>query len=136
MSILYVLIAALAAFINGFLWHGPLFGKTWMRLANVTPTGNEKMSDMYGQMLWNYLSLVVTAFIMQGIFVYVFTSPLMGGINAWEGAIVAVWLWLGFIVTSSSVEVIWMGRSWKLWLFECASSLTSFILMGGILGFK
>ncbi len=134
MNIIIILVAALVAFINGFLWHGPLFGKMWMRLANITPTGNEKLSDMYGKMFWNYVALVVTAAVMWGIFFILFTSPIMGEINWWRGAITAVWLWLGFIVTSSSIEVIWMEKSYKLWLFECAASLTSFILMGAILG--
>ena len=31
-----VLAAALAAFVLGFLWHGPLFGKLWMRLMGFT----------------------------------------------------------------------------------------------------
>lgn len=45
-----VFIAAIVAFILGFLFHGPISGKLWMKLANIHPTGNEKMSDMYGKM--------------------------------------------------------------------------------------
>jgi hypothetical protein len=50
-----VLIAAISNFIIGFLMHGPLLGKLWMKLANVHPTGNEKLSDMLPQMVQNFI---------------------------------------------------------------------------------
>lgn len=132
-SFLAIFVAAAAAFIIGFLFHGPLFGKLWMRLANITPTGNEKMSDMYGKMFWNFVVNLVTAFVMALIFWVVFSSPVMGGITWFRGAIMGIWLWLGFLVTSSSIEVIWMGKSFKLWLFEACSSLVVMIAMGIII---
>jgi hypothetical protein len=42
-------------------------------------------------------------------------------------------LWLGFLVTSSSIEVIWMGRTVKLWLFEAMCSLIITVTMGAII---
>lgn len=132
-NFLAVFIAAAAAFIIGFLFHGPLFGKLWMRLANIVPTGNEKLSDMYGQMFWNFVSNFVTAFVMALIFWVVFSSPVMGEITWLKGAIMGIWLWFGFLVTSSSIEVIWMGKSFKLWLFEACSSLVVMIAMGIII---
>ncbi len=132
-NITAVLVAALACFIIGFLMHGPLFGKLWMRLADVHPTGKEKFSDMYGQMFWNYVANVVTAFVMAGIFWLVFSSPYMGEMSAYRGAICGFWLWLGFIVTSTSMEVIWMKRSFKYWLFEVVSSLLGMLAMGAII---
>lgn len=128
-----VFIAALVAFVLGFLFHGPVSGKLWMRLANIHPTGKEKFADMIPQMVWNFVVNVVTAFVMAGIFWLVFSSPLMGPATWFRGAIMGIWLWLGFLVTSSSIEVIWMGRSWKLWLFEAACSFVVMATMGAIL---
>lgn len=136
MNFIAIVVAALAAFVIGFLFHGPLFGKVWMRLADVHPTGNEKLSDMWGQMLLNLLANIVTAGVMSLIFWGVFSSPYMNPSavsNVFRGAIWGVWIWLGFIVTSSSMDVIWMKRSVKLWLFECMASLVSFAAMGAIL---
>ena len=133
-NITEVLVAALATFIIGFLIHGPVAGKLWMKLANVHPTGKEKFSDMWGQMFWNYVANVLTAFVIAGIFWIAFSSPVMGEMNAFRGAVVAFWLWLGFLVTSSAIEVIWMGRSMKLWLFEAFSSLLGMLAMGAIIG--
>lgn len=128
-----VLVAAVVAFILGFLFHGPISGKLWMKLANITPTGNEKFKDMIPQMVWNLVVNIITASVMAMIFVLVFSSPLMGSATWYRGAMVGIWFWLGFLATSSSIDVIWMGKSWKLWLFEAACSLIVTGVMGAIL---
>ncbi len=127
-----VLVAAVVNFIIGFLAHGPVAGKMWMRLANVTPTGNEKFSDMYGQMAWNFLANVVCAYVLAVVYMFAVGSSYMTeGVAA--GMKTGFWLWLGFIVTGSSMEVIWMKRSFKLWMFEIVASLVSILAMGAII---
>lgn len=129
----FVLIAAVVAFVLGFMFHGPISGKLWMKLADIHPTGKEKMSDMYGKMFWNLMVNVVTAGVMAMIFALVFTSSLMGPATWYRGAMMGGFLWLGFLLTSSSIEVIWMGRRWKLWLFEAVCSFITMVVMGMIL---
>jgi hypothetical protein len=123
-----VLVAALANFIIGFLFHGPLFGKVWMKLANITPTGNEKFSGMVPQMVKNYVANFVFAFVLATMISY------SGATSAFMGMVFAFWVWLGYVVTTTSIEVIWMKRSVKLWLFEAFASLVSILVMGAILG--
>ncbi len=127
MNIFAILVGAAVYFILGFLWHGPLFGKVWMKLANITPTGNEKLSDMYGQMFKNYLANVVTAV----AFVMLFTmTGVEGWMQAWK---VVTIVFIGIIATGSSMDVIWMGKSPKLWLFELSSSFVGLSAMGIVL---
>jgi hypothetical protein len=136
MNIIAIVVAAVAAFVIGFLFHGPLFGKLWMRLADVHPTGNEKFSDMYGQMFMNLVANLVTAAVMSWFIVLAFSSPLMSFVslnNVLHGALCGVMLGLGFVVTSSSMDVIWMKHSVKLWLFECMATLVSYAAMGAII---
>ena len=109
------------------MFHGPLFGKLWMKLANVTPTGNEKFSDMYGQMFWNFVSNLVFAYVLAAMITWT------GVMGASKGVIFAFWVWLGYVVTSSSMDVIWMKRSFKLWMFENVSSLVAIAAMGAII---
>ncbi len=132
-SLVGVLVAAISAFIIGFLFHGPLFGKIWMKLANIHPTGNEKLSNMIPQMLWNLVANIVTAYIIAVIFFFSSASSYIVGLGAWGGVMCAIWAWF-VIVAGSSMEVIWMGRSAKLWLYECVSSLCAMIAMGAIVG--
>lgn len=128
-----VLVAALAAFILGFLFHGPVAGKLWMKLADIHPTGNEKFSDMVPQLIWNFIVNLLTAFVMAGSFWLIFTSSLMGPATWFRGAILGAWFWLGFLVPATSIEVIWMGRKFKLWLFEAVCSLIVMATMGAII---
>jgi energy-converting hydrogenase Eha subunit B len=127
-----VIVAAVTAFILGFLFHGPVTGKLWMKLADIHPTGNEKFSDMIPKMLWNLLTYFVMAYVLAVIYLLASSSPyLIQGI--WGGVVCALLLWLGFLVTTTSIEVIWMGRSVKLWLFECACSFIVMAVMGAII---
>jgi hypothetical protein len=128
-----VLVAALANFVIGFLFHGPLFGKTWMRLANIHPTGNEKLKDMIPQMVKNLLMNVLFAYVLSVVYLFASTSPAMGGEGALNGMVCAFWVWLGFVVPATSMDVIWMKKSVKLWYFELCSSLVSCLAMGAII---
>ncbi len=133
-NLLAVLVAAIACFIIGFLFHGPVFGKLWMKLANIHPTGDEKLSGMLPQMLWNLVANIISAYAIAALYSFSSTSPYIAGFGAFGAVVVAVWAWLGFIVTNSSMGVIWMKQNPKLWLFECVSSLVCVIAMGAILG--
>ncbi len=130
---LAVFVAAIANFIIGFMFHGPVLGKTWMRLANIQPTGEEKFKDMMPQMAQNFLANLVCAYVLALMYLFASTSFLTDKTGLWVGLCVAFLAWLGFIVTSSSMEVIWMKRSYKLWLFEIFSILVSFLAMGAII---
>ena len=131
---LAVLVAAVVAFILGFLFHGPLLGKLWMKLADIHPTGNEKFSDMVPQMFWNMVANLVTAYVLAVIILLASSSPYLGATGLWGGVIVGVWVWLGFLVTSSSIGVIWMRQKVSLWLFEAGCSLVVMAVMGAIIG--
>ena len=128
-----VIVAGLANFIIGFLLHGPVLGKVWMKLANVHPTGKEKFSDMVPQMIKNFLVNILFAYVLAVMYLFASTSSVMGGSGIITGIVVALFVWIGFLFTSSSIEVIWMGRSYKLWLFELFASLLSCLAMGIII---
>ncbi len=132
-NLVAVLVAAVVAFIIGFLAHGPVAGKLWMKLANIHPTGNEKLADMIPQMLWNLAANILTAYVLAVVYLFATSSPYMGGAGAMNGVICAFWLWLGFYVTATSMDVIWMGRSVKYWLFECVVALVMYGAMGAVI---
>lgn len=129
---LAVVVAAAVNFVIGFLFHGPLFGKTWMRLANIHPTGNEKLSDMVPQMVKNFIANLVFAYVL-AVVIYAVASYYNNVGNIVGGMGIGVWVWLGFVVTSSSMEYIWLGRSLKHWLFEVGTSLVCILAMSAII---
>jgi hypothetical protein len=130
---LAVFAAAVSNFMIGFLMHGPLLGKLWMRLADIHPTGNEKMSDMWPKLVQNLLVHLVFVYAFAVVYEIAAASPAMGGGSVMNGIKLALLVWIGFICTTTSIEVIWMGRSYKLWLYEAACSMIVCIAMGAII---
>lgn len=123
--------AAAVYFIIGFLAHGPVLGKLWMKLANIKPTGKEKMSDMYGQMFWNLVSNLVLATVMAKLMLLIDLSGF--AINEWctaWGAAMMIWV-IG--LTMTAMEPIWMGRKLSLWIFESLVTLVSLLAMATVL---
>lgn len=129
---LAVFVAAVVNFFIGFMLHGPVGGKLWMKLANIVPTGNEKMSDMYGQMAWNLLANLVFAYVLAVMYMFAVGSGYAEA-GVWAGLCVAFKVWLGFVVTSTSMDVIWMKANFKLWVYEIFASLASILAMGAII---
>jgi hypothetical protein len=134
LSIPAILVAALANFIIGFLMHGPIGGKLWIKLANIKPTGKEKLSDMIPQMVSNFIVNVVFACGLAVVIAIVASSPYGWSSGVVTGILCAVGVWFAFTVTVTAIDVIWSGKSYKLWLFECFSSLLCLVAMGAILG--
>jgi hypothetical protein len=134
-----IIVASIVAFVVGFLMHGPIGGKLWMKLANIVPTGKEKFSDMVPQMLWNLFANIVLAFVIS--FIYLFASRYFGFSsysyspfsNNFISIVASVFLLWVFTVAGSSMDVIWMGKSKKLWMFECLSSLLVMAAMGAVI---
>lgn len=133
---LAVLVAALASFILGFLWYGPLFGKQWITMmkiphAKVEEMKKKGMGPMLPQMGLALLSSLVMSFVMAHSLL--FASSYLGvyGISAaLQGAF---WNWIGFQVPIILNGTLWEERSWKLFAFTSAYYLASLVLIGIIL---
>ena len=134
MNILPILVSAIACFIIGFLFHGPLFGKTWMRLAKVTMPENPNFKEMLAPMFWNFVTNIVCASVLSMMIWIAAYSAIMGPMTWYKGMIIGGWLWLGFTAMWTAMDVLWMKKSWKLWLFDSISFLVSIMAMCAILG--
>ena len=132
LNIIGVVVAAVVAFILGFLFHGPISGKLWMRLADIHPTGNEKFKDMVPQMFLNLFTNLVTAYGLSVVYVFATASTYVTP-GVLGGMACGLLVWLTFLVTSSSIEVIWMKRKISLWVFESVCSLIVMLVIGAII---
>jgi hypothetical protein len=103
--------AAIAAFVLGALWHGPLFGKTWMKMMGVSPKKKMKCSPAKAMTLC-FVSLVVAAYVLNMFLL------LLGADTAKEAVIAAFILWLGFSAPIVFGGYLWEERSFKLTAFN------------------
>lgn len=125
-----VLVAALAAFVVGFLWHGPVFGKMWMKLSNITPEQLEKAKkqSMAPRMIGALVQQLVTAYVLAIFLAGVSTMDAVMAIR------IAFWIWLGFIATILLNGVLWENRTVKLYLFNIVYQLVNLIVMALVIG--
>lgn len=128
LSYVGVAVAAIAAFIFGFLVHGPLFGKQWMALMKITPAQMEVgKKKMEGRMQY-YMG---TAFLQQFVTAAVMSHILTGlGVYSVASAVMAAFLlWLGLIATTLLNGVLWEERSKELYAFNVAYQLGSLVII-------
>ncbi len=125
---LAILVVAIINMAVGFVWYGPLFGKTWMKLVGKTEKDiagqKDKMPMLYGMMFVTVL-----------VFVYVMAHFVQVGAATTyvAGAQVGFWAWLGFVATTTMGQFIFSGKPMKLYYLENGHHLVNFLLTGALL---
>lgn len=121
-----ILVAGLAAFFIGFMWHGPLFGKQWIAMMGIPQSEVDAMKAkgmgaMLPQMIAAFIQQVVIAFVVSHL------ANRLGIMDATQAVMFAVLLWFGFIATVMINTVLWENRKMNLYLFNVAYHLVSMI---------
>ncbi len=123
-----VLVAALSAFVVGWLWYGPLFGKHWMKLNGFT---EEMLREGGGMsmpliMIVNYIATALAAF---AIAIFIGSEADMH-FGIFAGFMIALF-WIG---TSRLNDVLYERKPFKLYLINVGYYLVIYIIMGAVLG--
>jgi hypothetical protein len=107
---LAVLVAAVAAFVLGWLWYSPLlFYKPWMRLRGLDPVAamaNAKMPA--GKLLIEFARCFVLAYVIARF------VALLGITSALVAVHFGLALWIGFPVILLTGSVLWDNVPWKV----------------------
>ena len=114
----------------GAFWYSPLlFGKTWMKLSNMSPKQLEdaKKKGMTKAYIISFISLLVMTYVLSHFVDYTEAT------TALEGATAGFWLWLGFIATIMLGRVLWEGKPVKLYVLNIAHYLVVLLIAGAIL---
>jgi hypothetical protein len=118
-NLLAVLLAALTAFVLGWLWYSSfLFGRTWKRLAGITEAKGALLA--YGL---NLLSLLLMSYVLGGILKGLGAGTVVAGLRA------GFWLWAGFAATVTLGSLLWERKPLALYLLNNAYYLLSIMLM-------
>lgn len=126
---LAIVVAAIVSMAIGAFWFSPAFlGKAWMKEMGLTP---EKMKNMSSSAGKGYAIMAVGQLVMAYVLSYFLA---MGEASLFgAGAMMAFWLWLGFVAPLQSGAVAWEGKSWKLVFINASYWLVTMIIMGGII---
>lgn len=126
-----ILAAVVANVVIGFLWYGPLFGKTWAGLLGIDFTKKPGGAAMAKSMLF----MIAGAFLMAYVFYHglIFGNAYLGTTGISAGLQAAFYYWLGFIVPVTWGVVIWENKPWKLFFINAGYYLVALGVMGIIL---
>ena len=121
-----VIVAAIVPMVLGALWYSPaLFARPWMRAVGRT-------EDELGGMALGYVVSAVAA---------VLSSYALARIerwaevdDLWNGALVGLLAWVGFVAGLLAVTTYFGGRPRTLWVINAGYQLVSLVVMGAILG--
>ena len=124
-NIVAIIVAAIASFVFSMLWYGPLFGKVWVKLANMTQEQIEegKKKGMVGTMIVAFIQTIVFAV---GVALAV---DLVGATDISEALTVSFAIWLTFILTITLSPVLWMGKTVKHWAFDNAYNFCNLLII-------
>jgi hypothetical protein len=124
---LAVLVAAISAFVVGWIWYGPLFGKIWMKLNGFTEEDLKKGSmSMPAIMIINYIATALAAF---AIALFIGTES-TAGFGLFAGIMIAVF----WIATNRLNDVLYEQKPWGLYFINVGYNFIIYAVMGAVLG--
>ncbi len=122
-----VLVAALILYILGALWYSPLlFGDTCMPKKECSLPDDKKKccySKVSGY-IGEFINSLLIAYVL-AVFIEISEAD-----QVVEGITVAIWAWLGFIITTHFSAVLWNKKPFNEYLIHMCFLLIGFIVMG------
>jgi hypothetical protein len=122
-----VVVSALVLMVLGAVWYAPpVFGTAWMRLIGKKPEDLQKgtLPQAYAMM---FVSALVLSFALAHVLRWAGAGTALGGIK------VALALWIGFVLTTSSGSLIFEGRPAALYWLNTGYYGVGMIITGIIL---
>jgi hypothetical protein len=124
---LAIVIAAVANMIIGTLWYGNFaFGKSWVKLSGHNMGEGMSMGPLY--------AMTAAAALVQAITMSWFVAQ-TGANSGAAGAIIGLYVGLGFVATAMFAEVLFAGRHPRLYAITAGYSVVVAIVQGMIIGF-
>ena len=110
------------SFLLGGLWYGPLFGAAWLEAKGKTEADLEPSATPF---VVSFFAALLTALLL---------APMQ--VSGWlDGAVLGLWVGLGFIATAMASDASFCRWGLKLFLIQSGYRVLYSVLMGGILGY-
>jgi hypothetical protein len=122
---LAVVLAAVAAYAFGAAWYMSL-SRQWLAALGKT---KEQLQVGFTPFIWSFAVELVMAY-----FIALLTPLLMGEITIGAGVLVAVHMWVGFVITTLIMNHRYEGMKWSLTLIDGAHLLGVLVIQGAVIG--
>ena len=122
-----VLLAAVANMLIGSVWYSKaLFANRWMALIGKSEE-DIRASGSNTSYIWMMVGALVMAYVMAHFVSYAEADTVT------QGAVIGLWTWLGFVVTTKLSDVLFEGRPAGLFVINVGYFLVALPVMGAIL---
>jgi hypothetical protein len=128
MSLAAIVLAAVVSFMFGWLWYGLMFSKAWH--AALGKDCAEADTPSPTPFIISFVGLLVMACVLAGVLRHFEPQAVTLG----SGAVTGAFMWLGFVITTMSVNNAFRGAKNKLTLLDGGHWLGVLVLQGAILG--
>lgn len=117
----------------GFVWYGPLFSKPWMKEMGYTEESLKKdQANMGKTYAISFVLALLTGYILTHVMT--FSEAFYGYPIVQTGLTSALWMWLGFVMPVQATEVLFGGKTFKLFAINTGYQLASMLAMGAVIG--
>ena len=127
-----ILVCAVIGMVVGAIWYGPLFGKLWMRINNVTEMDVERRKEMQKKAMPLYIVQFVLSFFQ------IFVLAHLTGSTAKSGILSALIVWGGFVMPTIAASCMWTNEprkvAWSRFFIQAGYQIVTFAIFGAILG--
>jgi hypothetical protein len=120
-----IIVAAVVPMVLGALWYGPLFSEPWLRA--VGRTREELTGGQLGYVI-SAVGALIVSYAMARIMRWAEVDDL------WNGALVGILIWLGFVATILAATTYYGGRPRALWFINAGYWLVAMTVVGAIHG--
>jgi hypothetical protein len=125
-----VIVAAIVSFMFGWLWYGVLFSKQWLRAIGKTEQELKAQGPSPMPFIISFIALVIMSWALAGVVGHL--SP--GEVSFKNGVISAFFLWLGFVITTMTVNHAFHGTKRAVTLIDGGHWLGVLVLQGAVIG--
>ncbi|MHA6299428.1 DUF1761 domain-containing protein [Devosia sp. CAU 1758] len=122
---LAIVLATVASFAFGAVWYMGL-SKQWLNALGKT---KDQLQVGNTPFIWSALVELVMAF-----FLALFTIGLMSEVTIANAVLVAVHLWLGFVITTLIMNHRYEGMKWSLTIIDGLHILGVLVIQGVVIG--
>lgn len=117
-NILPLILSGISFLLIGTLWYSPMFfGPAWQKEVGSKKPKKGETSKMTIPMIGSF----VLALVMANVLGYLI--KIMGLTEVLDSMMLAFVLWLGFIATTSGINILYQGKNTKLFLIDTGFQL-------------
>lgn len=124
---LAILVATLVAFFIGAIYYNAL-SKPWMKAAKINP--DDQKSSLAPLLVTSFVLELVMAFVTAGVIGHLGD----GQVTLFNGVISALFIWVGFIFPTMTINHRYQGAGWDLTVIDGTHWLLVMLGIGATIG--